>query len=72
MKKELDFINLIKCLNSTKMAAQIGVTRQAVSGWKQEPGMIKVKNFARLAEVMGLTPEEIGKAVIQIGREYDD
>lgn len=72
MKKELDFINLIKCLNSTKTAAQIGFTRQAVSSWKREPGTIKVKYFARLVEVMGLTPEEIGKAVIQIGRKYDD
>lgn len=71
MKKELDFFAVIKCVNATRAAAQIGVTRQAVSGWKREPGSMSVRRFAQLVDVMELTPEEIGKAVLQIGGLYD-
>lgn len=71
MRIEKDFKKLLNAVSPTRAAKEIGVSRIAVTRWKQNPGAMRLEHFAGLVEYLELTPEEIGQAVKEIGGIYD-
>ena len=67
MRIQTEFKKLLKTVSPTRAARQIGVSRIAVTRWKQNPGAMLLEHFAGLVDYMELTPEQIGQAVREIG-----
>lgn len=46
-------------LNQTELAERIGVTRQTITKWEREHRLMRPSALPRLAEALGVTPDEL-------------
>ncbi|MBR3580746.1 MAG: helix-turn-helix transcriptional regulator [Lachnospiraceae bacterium] len=49
----------VKDISQEKMAEQLGIHINTYQNWEKEPGNISVSNAAKIATILGVSPNDI-------------
>lgn len=55
--------NFLKFTNISQLAKETGISESTLYRYRQDIGLMKVRDLKRIARVLGMTDEKVGKTV---------